>query len=83
MFDGNLLASKVRDALKQRILTRQQISEHKSRRPVLGHILVGEAPAQEKYVKLKLKACDEVGIGEVGFRLPASITECEFHEKIR
>ena len=50
---------------------------------MLGHILVGEAPAQEKYVKLKLKACDEVGIGEEGFRLPASITECEFHDKIR
>ena len=50
---------------------------------MLGHILVGEELAQEKYVSLKLKACNEVGIGETGFRLPASITESEFHEKIR
>jgi len=26
-------------------------------------------------VKLKLKACDEVGIGHIGFNLPASISE--------
>ena len=51
--------------------------------PVLGHIIVGDLAQSELYVKLKLKACDEVGIGNRGFRLPADTSEEELMAKVR
>jgi len=32
---------------------------------------------------LKIKACDEVGIGNRGFKLPAETKESELMEKVR
>ena len=52
-------------------------------RPVLGHIIVGDLPQSELYVKLKLKACDEVGIGHTGHKLPATASEQDLMEKVR
>lgn len=36
---------------------------------------MGDLAQSELYVKLKLKACDEVGIGHVGHKLPSNVTE--------
>ncbi len=52
-------------------------------KPYLGYIIVGDLPQSELYVKLKLKACDEVGIGHVGFRLPESISEPELIDAVK
>lgn len=38
-------------------------------RPMLGYILVGNNPDSALYVKMKKKACDELGIGYEGFHL--------------
>jgi len=72
IFDGNALASRVRSILKHRITTSKVQSK-----PYLGYIIVGDLPQSELYVKLKLKACDEVGIGYEGFKLPAQTTESQ------
>jgi 5,10-methylene-tetrahydrofolate dehydrogenase/methenyl tetrahydrofolate cyclohydrolase len=39
-------------------------------RPMLGYLIVGDLAQSELYVKLKLKACDEVGIKYRGYHLP-------------
>ena len=44
---------------------------------MLGHLIVGELAQSELYVKLKLKACDEVGIDHRGFHLPSTVDELE------
>lgn len=71
VFDGNRLASQIRQTLRERIDKRS--SSYSA--PVLGHVIVGDLPQSELYVKLKLKACDDVGIGNRGFKLPAETTE--------
>ena len=84
VFDGNLLARRIRQSLQRRIITRRDITKSETLiRPVLGHIIVGDLPQQEKYVKLKLMACDEVGIGHTGFKLPATASEQDLMEKVR
>ena len=79
VFDGTRLAEKIRQALKGRI----QAKGSSYSAPVLGHIIVGDLPQSELYVKLKIRACEEVGIGNRGFKLPADTTEDELLEKVR
>ena len=73
VFDGNKLAHKIRGVLRDHILAKT--SNPLQQKPCLGYIIVGDLPQSDLYVKLKLKACDEVGIGHHGFRLPAATTE--------
>lgn len=63
IFDGNLLASKIRSQLRDRVVAKA--SSYST--PMLGHIIVGDLAQSELYVKLKLKACDEVGISHRGY----------------
>ena len=49
---------------------------------MLGHLIVGDLAQSELYVKLKLKACDEIGIGHKGFKLEADATEKELIQKV-
>lgn len=44
---------------------------------------MGDLPQSELYVKLKLKACDEVGIGHVGFKLPETVSEPELIDTVK
>lgn len=50
---------------------------------MLGHLIVGELAQSELYVKLKLKACDEVGIGHRGFHLPSTVDEQELQRCVQ
>ena len=52
-------------------------------RPWLGHIIVGDLPASEMYVRLKLKACDEIGIGHYGFKLAHDANENDLLLKVK
>ena len=81
VFDGNKLAHKIRGVLRERILAKT--SNSLQSKPCLGYIIVGDLPQSDLYVKLKLKACDEVGIGHHGFRLPASTTEEVLVDKVK
>lgn len=44
-------------------------------RPVLGYILVGHNIDSEIYVKLKKRACDQLGIEYEGHHLDSSVSQ--------
>ncbi|MCX7846470.1 MAG: bifunctional methylenetetrahydrofolate dehydrogenase/methenyltetrahydrofolate cyclohydrolase FolD [bacterium] len=45
--------------------------------PGLGFVLVGENPASQAYVRMKKKACAEIGIVSYDYELPATTTQNE------
>ena len=45
--------------------------------PGLAVVIVGERQDSQTYVRMKQKACEEVGIASFGSSLPASATQAE------
>lgn len=50
--------------------------------PGLAFILVGDNPASQVYVKMKGKACEELGFYSITLKLPTETSEAELIEKI-
>jgi methylenetetrahydrofolate dehydrogenase (NADP+)/methenyltetrahydrofolate cyclohydrolase len=73
IIDGKLISQKIRTEIRQEI---EKLTEA-TQQPGLAVILVGENPASQVYVKMKAKACEEVGINSITKRLPADVTEAE------
>ena len=59
LIDGKAIAQKVRDEVKEKVTKR--IAEGKSQ-PGLATVLVGERIDSATYVKMKQKACAELGM---------------------
>lgn len=76
MLDGISLANEIKDSVKKEISSKKLA-------PGLATILVGNDPASELYVHLKLKSCFEVGIKGELHHLPANATEAEVLSKIQ
>ncbi len=74
IIDGKKVAADIRAELKIKI---DQLKTEDKALPGLVTILVGEDPASKVYVRMKHKACDEVGINSKAEVLDASITENE------
>ena len=72
IIDGKIVAADIRKELKEKISELQ--SEH-NKVPGLVAILVGSNPASQVYVRMKSKACDEVGIYSVVEKLPFETSE--------
>ena len=72
IIDGKKVASDIRAELKLKI---DELLNEKKVVPGLVTILVGEDPASKVYVKMKHKACNEVGINSKAEVLDADITE--------
>ncbi|GBD91658.1 bifunctional protein FolD protein [bacterium BMS3Abin04] len=72
IIDGKKVAADIRKELKEKISELQ--SEH-NKVPGLVAILVGSNPASQVYVRMKSKACDEVGIYSVVEKLPFETSE--------
>jgi len=51
--------------------------------PGLAFILVGDNPASQVYVKMKGKACEELGFYSITLKLPTETSENELIEKIQ
>ncbi|PKA02653.1 tetrahydrofolate dehydrogenase/cyclohydrolase catalytic domain-containing protein, partial [Leptospira ellisii] len=71
LLDGKKLSEKIRESI------RTEIEERKSKNlriPKLATILVGNNPASETYVSMKVKACHSVGMGSEMIRLPEETT---------
>jgi methylenetetrahydrofolate dehydrogenase (NADP+)/methenyltetrahydrofolate cyclohydrolase len=51
--------------------------------PRLATIIVGNDPASQMYVRMKHRACEQVGIGSVGIELPADATTRTVVDKVR
>lgn len=73
ILDGKATAQKLRERMAEEVkqLTAKGII------PGLGFVLVGENPASQAYVRMKKKACAEVGITSHDYELPASTTQEE------
>lgn len=76
IIDGKALAAAVRASLK----TEVQELIVRGHKPGLAVVLVGENPASLVYVRNKVKACTDVGIESLEYRLPAETGESELLE---
>jgi len=63
-------------------LVKEQI-EDDDLHPHLATIIVGSDPASQMYVRMKHRACEQVGIGSIGIELPADTTTQKVLEKVR
>jgi methylenetetrahydrofolate dehydrogenase (NADP+) / methenyltetrahydrofolate cyclohydrolase len=75
LLNGKQLAQKIRSELKN-IVTKKNLN------PGLGIILVGERVDSATYVRMKKRACDEVGIRNIDVMLPETITQDELISKV-
>jgi len=73
ILDGKETAKRLREKMTQ------EVNEliPKGVTPGLGFVLVGENPASQAYVRMKKKACEEVGIISHNFVLPADTSQEE------
>lgn len=55
-----------------------QFRHHK--RPMLGYVLVGNHADSALYVKMKKRACDEMGIGYEGFHFNSNVSQSQLNE---
>lgn len=71
VIDGKQVAAELRQGLQEEAaaLSKRGIT------PGLATVLVGEEPASQVYVRMKEKACAEVGIASQGIRPPADIPQ--------
>lgn len=79
ILDGKALSSKIKEQIKK------EVEELKKRDiiPGLAVILVGDDPASHTYVKMKAKACKEVGIYSITHEMPNDISQKEIIETIK
>ncbi len=76
IIDGKVVAAGIREEVAQEV---GQLSGNK---PGLAVILVGDDPASQVYVRMKGKACEQVGIHSITDRLPAEISESDLLKKV-
>jgi methylenetetrahydrofolate dehydrogenase (NADP+)/methenyltetrahydrofolate cyclohydrolase len=74
LIDGKKIAEEIRLEVKQETA---QLKTVRGIVPGLAFILVGENPASQSYVKMKGKACDEVGFYSVTEKLSSETSEQE------
>jgi methylenetetrahydrofolate dehydrogenase (NADP+)/methenyltetrahydrofolate cyclohydrolase len=79
IIDGKKTAADVRSELKQKVI---ELKEKTGQVPGLVTILVGENPASQVYVNMKIKACSEIGMHSKLEKFDESISEKELLEII-
>ncbi|MBA3299660.1 MAG: bifunctional methylenetetrahydrofolate dehydrogenase/methenyltetrahydrofolate cyclohydrolase FolD [Thermoleophilaceae bacterium] len=73
VIDGRAVAARVRERVAAEVAELRAVGV----RPGLATVLVGEDPASQVYVRMKRKACEEVGIASVHHDLPADTPQSE------
>jgi len=76
VIDGRAVAAKVRERVTA------EVAELRERgvTPGLATVLVGEDPASHVYVRMKRKACEEVGIASTHHELAGDVPEAELQD---
>ncbi len=74
IIDGKAVAARIRAEIKRKV--EERLAQGLPR-PGLATVLVGDDPASHTYVRMKRKACAEVGIESFGYELPANATQEE------
>jgi methylenetetrahydrofolate dehydrogenase (NADP+)/methenyltetrahydrofolate cyclohydrolase len=79
ILDGKALSLKIKSKAKEdiKILKQQGIT------PGLAVVMIGDDPASQSYVKMKEKACEEVGIYSILHKMPDDISEKKIIETIK
>jgi len=72
IIDGKAVAARIRAEIKQKV--EERLAQGLSR-PGLATVLVGDDPASHTYVRMKQKACAEVGFESFGYKLPADASQ--------
>jgi 5,10-methylene-tetrahydrofolate dehydrogenase/methenyl tetrahydrofolate cyclohydrolase len=80
IIDGNGIAAQIRKEVKEQIGLR--LLENKTR-PGLATLLIGENTASESYVRMKHRACEEVGIQSFGYTLPETVSQQVVEDLVR
>ncbi|KAB2862857.1 MAG: bifunctional methylenetetrahydrofolate dehydrogenase/methenyltetrahydrofolate cyclohydrolase FolD [Anaerolineae bacterium] len=80
LIDGKAVADRLHHQTAEAV--EKMVAQH-GIRPGLAAVLVGENPASQTYVRMKRKACAEVGIESFGYELPANITQAELENVVR
>lgn len=80
LIDGKAVADRLHHQTAEAV--EKMVAQH-GVRPGLAAVLVGENPASQTYVRMKRKACAEVGIESFGYELPANITQAELENVVR
>jgi len=73
LIDGKKVAADIRAKLK----TETEGLKSKGVHPGLAVVLVGENPASKKYVSSKEKACADIGVKSLAYKLPESTSQAE------
>lgn len=80
IIDGSAVAARLRGEVAQGV--DKLVAEH-GIRPGLATVLIGDNPASQTYVRMKQKACEEVGIQSIGRVLPSDITQQQAEDLVR
>jgi methylenetetrahydrofolate dehydrogenase (NADP+)/methenyltetrahydrofolate cyclohydrolase len=67
ILDGKKIADMRLEILKEEI-------EDSGLSPRLATVIVGADPASQMYIRMKHRACEQVGIGSVGLELAGDVT---------
>lgn len=79
IIDGTAISSQIRTELKDSIL---ELKEQYGVTPGLAVMLIGARRDSATYVRMKKKACAEIGMTSFGFDYPAEVTQEEIIAKI-
>ncbi|WP_309497245.1 bifunctional methylenetetrahydrofolate dehydrogenase/methenyltetrahydrofolate cyclohydrolase FolD [Sulfurovum sp.] len=74
LIDGKSLAKKVQGSVSQEV---SDLKQQKNIVPGLAVILIGDDPASHAYVKMKAKACENVGFYSITHNMPDTISQDE------
>ncbi|MBT8343754.1 MAG: bifunctional methylenetetrahydrofolate dehydrogenase/methenyltetrahydrofolate cyclohydrolase FolD [Sulfurovum sp.] len=74
LIDGKSLAKKVQTTVASEVA---QLKQEKNIVPGLAVILIGDDPASHAYVKMKAKACENVGFYSITHNMPDTISQDE------
>lgn len=72
IIDGKAIAAQIREEIRADVARMQQTY---GKVPGLAAVLVGDRKDSQTYVRMKKKACAEVGIASFGYDLPADISQ--------
>ncbi|MCX7852473.1 MAG: bifunctional methylenetetrahydrofolate dehydrogenase/methenyltetrahydrofolate cyclohydrolase FolD [Anaerolineae bacterium] len=79
IIDGKAIAAQIREEIRADVARMQQTY---GKVPGLAAVLVGDRKDSQTYVRMKKKACAEVGIASFGYDLPADIGQDELRRLV-
>ncbi|BCD67913.1 bifunctional methylenetetrahydrofolate dehydrogenase/methenyltetrahydrofolate cyclohydrolase FolD [Nitratiruptor sp. YY09-18] len=80
ILDGKKLSQKIKEQIKAEV---EDLKQHHGITPGLAVILVGDDPASHTYVKMKAKACKEVGFYSIVHEMPDDISQEKIEDTIK